>query len=168
MTAINMRFATAADCVALQELILRHGPNDWNYLPADGVAQTLRQLAAGSVQGLLAEQEGNLLGIMLFAVNDRYPSYRPADVAADKAGFLIEAVVSRDCAGLGLGSRLLLAVCAALRQQGCDWLCADRHQENAASAGMMRKAGFVELGSYDDPTHRWSGSRRTTVCGRRL
>lgn len=166
MTAINMRFATAADCAALQQLILEHGPNDWNYLPADGVAQTLQQLAAGSVQGLLAEQEGRLLGIMLFAVTDRYPDYRPAEVAADQAGFLIEAVVSRDCAGQGLGSRLLLAVCAALRAQGCGWICADRQQDNAGSAGMMRKAGFAELGSYADPAHRWSGSRRTAVCGR--
>ncbi len=168
MTAINMRFATAADCSALQQLILEHGPNDWNYLPAEGVAQTLQQLAAGDVQGLLAEQEGHLLGIMLFAVTDRYPAYRPADVAAHQAGFLIEAVVSRDCAGQGLGSRLLLAVCAALQAQGCGWLCADRHQENSGSAGMMRKAGFAELGSYEDPAHRWSGSRRTAVCGRRL
>ncbi|WP_287881998.1 GNAT family N-acetyltransferase [Aquitalea sp.] len=168
MTAIDMRFATAADCAALQQLILEHGPNDWNYLPADGVDLTLQQLAAGTVQGLLAEQEGRLLGIMLFAVSDRYPAYRPADVAADRAGFLIEAVVSRDSAGLGLGSRLLLAVCDALRAQGCGWICADRHQQNTGSAGMMRKAGFAELGSYDDPAHRWSGSRQTTVCGRRL
>jgi len=168
MTAIKLRFATAADCTALQQLILSHGPNDWNYLPADGVAQTLQQLAEGRVQGLLAEQEGSLLGIMLFAVTDRYPAYRPADIAPEQAAFLIEAVVSRDCAGQGLGSRLLLAVCAALQQQGCGWLCADRHQDNAGSAGMMRKAGFAELGSYADLAHRWSGSRRTAVCGRRL
>lgn len=168
MTAITMRFARAADCAALQQLILTDGPNDWNYLPADGVAETLQQLAAGTVQGLLAEQEGRLLGIMLFAVSDRYPEYRPAEIAADQAGFLIEAVISRDCAGKGLGSRLLLAVCDALQAQGCRWICADRHQQNAGSAGMMRKAGFAELGSYDDPAHRWSGSRQTTVCGRRL
>lgn len=168
MTAIKMRFACAADCVALQQLILTHGPNDWNYLPADGVELTLQQLAAGAVQGLLAEQEGRLLGVMLFVVSDRYPDYRPAEIAAEQAGFLIEAVISRDCAGMGLGSRLLLAVCDALQAQGCRWICADRHQQNAASAGMMRKAGFAELGSYDDPAHRWSGSRHTTVCGRRL
>ncbi|BBF87557.1 histone acetyltransferase HPA2 and related acetyltransferase [Aquitalea magnusonii] len=165
---MQIRPAVAADVAALQQLILREGPNDWNYLPPDAVAETLQQLAAGRVQGLLAEQQGKLVGIMLFACADPYPQYRPADIAPPQAAFLIEAVVSRACAGQGLGSRLLLAVCAALRTQGYGWLCADRHQQNAGSAGMMRKAGFAELGSYLDTERRWSGSRQTSVCGRRL
>lgn len=165
---MQIRPALGADVAALQQLILNDGPNDWNYLPADGVAATLQQLAAGHVQGLLAEQQGKLVGAMLFVCDDPYPQYRPADIAPAQAAFLIEAVISRDCAGQGLGSRLLLAVCAALREQGCGWLCADRHQENAGSAGMMRKAGLAELGSYPDAERRWSGSRRTSVCGRRL
>lgn len=165
---MQIRPALGADVAALQQLILSDGPNDWNYLPADGVTETLQQLAAGHVQGLLAEQQGRVVGIMLYARCDRYPDYRPADIAPAQAAFLIEAVISRDCAGQGLGSRLLLAVCAALAEQGCDWLCADRHQENAGSAGMMRKAGLVELGSYLDAERRWSGTRHTTVCGRRL
>lgn len=165
---MQIRAAQPADQAALLQLIMSHGPNDWNYLPQQGVEQTLSGLASGTVQGLLAEQQGQLLAVMLFDRSDAYPAHRPADIAASEAAFLIEAVVSREAAGQGLGSRLLLMVCEVLRQQGCRWLCADRHQQNAGSAGMMQKAGLQELQSFADPERRWSGSCMSTVCGRRL
>ena len=40
----------------------------------------------------------------------------------------------------------------------------DRHEENAASAGMMRKAGFTVIDTFDEPAKRPHGSGRTTVC----
>ncbi|NWK77759.1 GNAT family N-acetyltransferase [Aquitalea sp. LB_tupeE] len=165
---MEIRTAQPADVAALRQLIMTHGPNDWNYLPPDGVEQTLSGLASGTVQGLLAEEQGQLLAVMLFDRSDAYPAHRPADIAAGEAAFLIEAVVSRDAAGQGLGSRLLLKVCEILKQQGCRWLCADRHQQNAGSAGMMQKADLQELESFADPERRWSGSRMSTVCGRCL
>ena len=42
-------------------------------------------------------------------------------------------------------------------------LLIDRHEENLASAGMMRKAGFVTLKTYLDLERRDYGSRKTTV-----
>jgi hypothetical protein len=66
---------------------MTHGPNDWNYLPQDGVEQTLSGLASGTVQGLLAEEQGQLLAVMLFDRSDAYPAHRPADIAASEAAF---------------------------------------------------------------------------------
>jgi hypothetical protein len=44
-------------------------------------------------------------------------------------------------------------------------LLIDRHEENLASAGMMRKAGFTELRTFVDLQRRDYGSRKTTVMG---
>jgi len=46
------------------------------------------------------------------------------------------------------------------------WLLVDRHEENLASAGMMRKAGFDGVAHlYVDLARRDYGSRKTTVMG---
>ena len=79
-------------------------------------------------------------------------------------GYVGEAVVHREHAGKGLGSRLLKEVLAALAGEDCKEIYIERHEENLASAGMMRKAGFTEVATFDDPQRRSSGSRRTTVC----
>ncbi len=47
--------------------------------------------------------------------------------------------------------------------KGTTALLIDRHEENLASAGMMRKAGFVTLKTYLDLERRDYGSRKTTV-----
>jgi len=53
---------------------------------------------------------------------------------------------------------------AELAKLGADVVFIDRHEENLASAGMMRAAGFVEIDTYADPRRRPHGSGRTTVC----
>ncbi|OQS38796.1 GNAT family N-acetyltransferase [Chromobacterium haemolyticum] len=162
------RLAGAGDVDALRTLITEHGPNPWNWLPADGVEQSLRQVAAGEAWAALFERDGLLGAAILYRLHDAFPQHRPADVAADAAGYIMEAVVRRDQAGQGLGSLLLRQACEDLAARGARWVTADRHEENAASGGMMRKAGFVELASFDDWERRASGSRRSTVCGRLL
>jgi L-amino acid N-acyltransferase YncA len=51
-----------------------------------------------------------------------------------------------------------------LAAQGLKDVYIDRHEENAASAGMMRKGGFVEVDTFAEPARRPHGSGRTTVC----
>ena len=79
-------------------------------------------------------------------------------------GYVSEAVVHRDYAGKGLGSHLLKAALEDLRAQGMQEVYIDRHEENLASAGMMRKSGFQEVETYANPQRRTTGSGRTTVC----
>jgi hypothetical protein len=59
---------------------------------------------------------------------------------------------------------LLREALAVLSTMGVDTVFIDRHEENLASAGMMRRAGFMELETYADPRRRPHGSGRTTVC----
>ncbi|HLD65736.1 MAG TPA: GNAT family N-acetyltransferase, partial [Pseudomonas sp.] len=61
-------------------------------------------------------------------------------------------------------SALLQAAVAALASQGIRDIYIERHEQNPGSAGMMRKAGFVERSTFDDPQRRAGGSRRTTLC----
>ena len=79
-----------------------------------------------------------------------------------------EAVVRRDRTGQGWGTRLLRLALVELGKLGAEWVFIDRHEENLASAGMMRAAGFVEMDIYADPRRRPHGSGRTTVCSYRL
>lgn len=85
-----------------------------------------------------------------------------------REAYICEAVVHPAAAGQGLGSALLEAVLAQLADEGIEDVYIDRHEENLASAGMMRKAGFVELETYADPARRPNGSGRSTVCHRNL
>lgn len=166
--AILLRDATAFDADSVQALLFDHGPNPWNWLPPEGVARTLQQLVAGLCRGVLAEDGTVLVGVVLYRRADPYPSLRPDDVDSAQCGYIVEAVVHRDYAGQGIGARLLQAACLQLASDGLRWVIADRHEENGPSGGMMRKAGFSQLGVYDDPTRRPSGSGRTAVCGRYL
>ncbi|MBN3004778.1 ribosomal protein S18 acetylase RimI-like enzyme [Chromobacterium alkanivorans] len=162
------RLAGAGDVDALRALIMEHGPNPWNWLPEDGVEHSLRQVAEGEAWAALFERDGLLGAAILYRLHDAFPLHRPAGVATEQAGYIMEAVVRRDQAGQGLGSLLLQQACDDLAARGAYWVVADRHEENAASGGMMRKAGFAELASFDDPERRAGGSRRSTVCGRRV
>ncbi|MDP1938344.1 MAG: hypothetical protein Q8K91_14150, partial [Hylemonella sp.] len=67
-----------------------------------------------------------------------------------------------------LGTTLLEKVIDRLTVTGACEVYIDRHEENAASAGMMRKTGFVEIDTFAEPVRRPHGSRRTTVCRRVL
>lgn len=163
----TLRDASAFDADNIHTLIFGHGPNPWNWLPPEGVAQTIQQLVAGQAAGVLLEEQQQLAGVVLYCFADPYPALRPADIPASRAGYIIEAVVHGGYAGQGLGARLLGAACQALAAKGAQWIVADRHEENAASAGMMRKAGFAQLALFDEPERRPHGSRRTAVCGRR-
>jgi ribosomal protein S18 acetylase RimI-like enzyme len=63
-----------------------------------------------------------------------------------------------------LGTRLLRQALAEFSAKGAQVVFIDRHEENLASAGMMRRAGFVEFDTYADLRRRPHGSGRTTVC----
>ena len=63
----------------------------------------------------------------------------------------------------GIGSSLIARIANTARELGASSLVIDRHEQNASSAGMMRKAGFVELDCFVDPARRSSGSKKTTT-----
>ena len=168
MDDLRIREALASDIDNLCALIFEHGPNPWNHLPPIEVTAHLQQIADGSVSALLTERGGELLGFVSYELSRHFARYQPPARRDQEHAYICEAVTHRAVAGQGLGSRLLKQVIAELVEQGVGDIYIDRHEENAASAGMMRKAGFVEIETYADPERRPNGSRRTTVCCLRL
>lgn len=163
-TSVLLRSATAADIEALCGLIFEHGPNPWNHLPPEPVRMHLQGIADGSVQTLLAEEGGQLLGFVSFLTSQDFCHYQAPERRELPQAYIAEAVVRREQAGRGLGSRLLWAARDELLRQGVADVYIERHEENQASAGMMRKAGFRELLTFADPARRPNGSQRTTLC----
>ncbi|MGH8354735.1 MAG: GNAT family N-acetyltransferase [Pseudomonas sp.] len=168
MNEPQIRLANAEDVERLCALIFEHGPNPWNFLPEAAVTAHLQGIAAGGVQAVLAEREGALAGFVSFQLSGDFARYQAAERRDRAHGYICEAVVHSDMAGQGLGSRLLRRAVERLAAQGMADIYIDRHEENAASAGMMRKAGFVAIDTYADPERRPHGSRRTTVCHLRM
>lgn len=164
MSEITSRRAVAGDIEALCQLLLEHGPNPWNHLPEAEVRSHLEAIAGGATGAVLAEEQGRLFGFVSFRLSRDFARHQPAQRAEQIHGYICEAVVHRDCAGRGLGARLLREAVDELWCLGVSDIYIDRHEENAASAGMMRKAGFVELLTYADPARRPNGSGRSTLC----
>ena len=155
--------ARAEHLHALQALIFDHGANIWNYLPEDGIRQHLDDIAQGRAHGVLALQDGHILGAVTFSLSTDFDRYLPPHARGTPQGYVCEAVVRRDCAGQGLGTRLLGEVLHAVEKMGVAAVFIDRHEENLASAGMMRRAGCVEIDTYADPRRHPHGTGRTTV-----
>ncbi|WP_339486134.1 GNAT family N-acetyltransferase [Pseudomonas sp. EL_65y_Pfl2_R95] len=161
---ISLRQANAADIDALCTLIFEHGPNPWNHLPPAEVREHLQAIASGEVQAILASNDTEMLGFVSYRLANHLAHYQPLERNHQQHAYICEAVIARQAAGQGLGSRLLLAAVDKLAEQGIKDIYIDRHEENAASAGMMRKAGFVEIDCFDDKARRPNGSGRTSVC----
>ncbi len=159
--------ATPADADRLLAFLFEHARNPWNYLPEQPLRAHFAGLAEGRVEALMALVDGELAGFVSFQKSRYFARYQPPEARDQPHGYISEAAVHPRHAGRGLGAALLNAAVQRLREQGASPVFIDRHEENAASAGMMRKAGFVEVDSYADPERRPNGSGRTTVCGRR-
>ena len=162
----DVRLAAAGpqDLPALRTLIFDDGVNIWNYLPEDGIGEHLEDIALGRAFGVLALEQGQLIGAVTFGLSTDFDDYLPPQARGTPQGYVSEAVVRRDRVGQGWGTRLLRHALAELSKLGADVVFIDRHEENLASAGMMRAAGFVEIETYADPRRRPHGSGRTTVC----
>jgi ribosomal protein S18 acetylase RimI-like enzyme len=163
-TGVRLAAASAQDLPALHALIFDHGANIWNYLPEDGIREHLDDIAQGRAFGVLALEEGQLIGTVTFGLSTDFDHYLPPQARGTPQGYVSEAVVRRDRTGQGWGTRLLRQALVELGKLGAEVVFIDRHEENLASAGMMRAAGFVEIETYADPRRRPHGSGRTTVC----
>jgi GNAT superfamily N-acetyltransferase len=161
---VHLAAAGPQDLPALRALIFDDGANIWNYLPEVGIGEHLEDIAQGRAYGVLALEEGQLIGAVTFGLSSDFDHYLPEQARGTPQGYVSEAVVRRDRVGQGLGTRLLREALAELAKLGADVVFIDRHEENMASAGMMRRAGFVEIETYPDPKRRPHGSGRTTVC----
>ena len=80
-----------------------------------------------------------------------------------QVAYINDVVVAKELAGQGLGTKLLLECSLIAKESHFDNVYIERHEENLASAGMMKKAGFELVETIHDPAKRFSGSRNTSI-----
>jgi ribosomal protein S18 acetylase RimI-like enzyme len=165
---IEFRPASNAELPELKRFIFEHGPNPWNHLPEIGVDEELSLVACNSGCAMIATDAQQLVGFAIFYYPQALPEKYQKYTQSQQAIYIAEVVVHRDYTGRGIGQRLLSLIVTQASNAGAAVCLIDRHEENLASAGMMRKAGFVELETYLDLERRDYGSRKTTVMGYQL
>ncbi len=159
---LQLRPAVPDDIPALQSLILDHGANEWNHLPEEEVKAHLAAIADSSVRGVVAQEAGEVVGVMTYEMGIFYPEYEPSPDTIH--GYVAEGVVHRDLVGRGIGVQLMEEVIRILAGEGIRHIYAKRHEENPFSKRLLEKTGFEEVATFDDPLIRPTGTRRTTVC----
>jgi ribosomal protein S18 acetylase RimI-like enzyme len=162
---INYRLALKSELPELKAFLFDHGQNPWNHLPAEGVDHEFNLVAQQKASILVAIKGQQQIGFVIFYHADTLPSQYLQYSNQQPAIYIAEVVVHREFAGQGIGHKLLSLIIDQAPDLGASMLLIDRHEENLASAGMMRKAGFTELRTYVDLQRRDYGSRKTTVMG---
>ncbi|MFO1021762.1 MAG: GNAT family N-acetyltransferase [Planctomycetales bacterium] len=162
MTA-QFRPLQVQDIPHFSEFLFTHGTNPWNYLNPLEIQAHLQGIATGQTGGLLAEEDGQLLGFVTYSLTHAFARFQPEACRDALHAQISEAVVHPDHRGKGLAPEILRRIVADLRAQGIPHIYVERHEENLASARMMTKAGFIVIETFDDPARRSTGSRRTAL-----
>jgi len=165
---IKVRIAEPNELETLQTFLISQGANQWNYLPEDGVKEQFQRIRQGVDQCLVAASNEHTIGIAIYRQSGDAPTIFDGYVGVNNMVYVAEVTVHAQWGGQGIGSTLLEHIATAAKEQGVDGLIIDRHEQNLASAGMMRKAGFVEVDCFLDLKRRHTGSRKTTILKRSL
>ena len=165
---VELRNAEAHELEALKNFLTTHGANQWNYLPEDGIDEQFQRLYKGTDHCIVAMGDGRAVGIAVYSQPGDIPTLFEPYVAENPAVYVAEVTVHAEWGGQGIGSTLLNHIAATSKAGGANELILERHEQNLASAGMMRKAGFVEIDCFLDLERRETGSRKTTVLSRNL
>lgn len=159
---IHARKLNEADFQAMRKLLLKEGPNDWNYITDESIDHQFKLIAEESAIAVLAE-DNKIVGFAVLMIKDVCPSKLSSFDDLSTIAYINDVVVSSSQAGKGLGSQLLKEAVNLAGCKGCEKVYIERHEENLASAGMMRKAGFELVETFYDPDKRTVGSKNTSV-----
>lgn len=150
---------------AIEDLLFRQGPNEWNHLPEEYVQRHLAGIATGDTFAVVAfsKPRQETVGVVTYEIGQRYPLLQPPNRRKANHGYIAEAVVHSDFAGRGLGTDLFKSAIGDLVDQGIQEIYAMRHADNDPSRRMMEKSGMVMAAEFDDPEIRPTGSQRTAI-----
>ena len=152
----------------LQAFLVEQGSNQWNYLPEAGVNEQFQRLTLGSDRCLVAVDNEAVVGMAIYRQPGDVPKIFTNFVNLSHVVYVAEVVVHSEFTGKGIGSALMDEIIMIAKKLGAKELVIDRHEQNLASAGMMRKVGFKELDCFVDLTRRETGSQKTSILNLKL
>ncbi|AQA19318.1 GNAT family N-acetyltransferase [Halioglobus japonicus] len=167
MINVHTRPLTSADLSAMRTLLFAEGPNEWNYLTDESVDDQMALIREGKATAVIVE-DTRILGFAVLIFGAQSPARLAKYANLAEVAYINDVVVSRDLAGKGYGTLLLEEAFSVAASEACKAVYIERHEENLASAGMMRKAGFALVETFYDPDKRSTGSRNTTVMVKHL
>lgn len=159
---IHSRELEESDLNKMRALLLKDGPNEWNFLSEDSIEHQFQLIKDGSALAVLAEND-EILGFAVLIFGESCPSKLIKYKKLSSIVYVNDVVVNKSYSGKGIGNKLLNECVAIARKRNSTAVYIERHEENSASAGMMQKAGFEIVETYYDPTKRFVGSQNTSV-----
>lgn len=159
---IHSRPLDYADFKAMRTLLLTEAPNEWNYITDESIDHQFKLLQNGNALAVLAE-ENHILGFAIVIMKSACPVQLSQYDQLSNIAYINDVVVASSQSGKGLGTQLLKESIRLAGIEKCSKVYIERHEENLASAGMMRKAGFTLVETFNDPHKRTSGSRNTSI-----
>jgi ribosomal protein S18 acetylase RimI-like enzyme len=160
---IRYRTATLAELVDVKALLWDQGPNQWNYLTEEGVEAEFALVEQGLAMVMVAVDKEQIIGFAVLMDGEVGLDTLSQYCTLSEIGYIGDVVVSSVYAGQGIATRLLQLCIEKSKQKGAHTVWIERHEENLASAGMMRKAGFQIVDTFYDPDKRSAGSRKTSI-----
>lgn len=148
-------------------LLFNEGPSEWNYLTEESVNEQVDLIRSGKALAVIAEED-EIFGFAVLILGHACPGKLSKYQSLDQIAYIKDVVVSKKLAGQGVGTKLLLECLSIAKDRNVDDVYIERHEENLASAGMMKKAGFKLVETIYDPEKRFSGSRNTSILVARL
>jgi len=159
---IYSRALKEKDFKEMKALLLRDGPNDWNFLTEESVDYQFQLIRESSAQAILAESD-ELLGFAVLIFGESCPDKLEKYTDLPTIAYVNDVVVSKSHSGKGIGNKLLAECISIAKSRNLKAVYIERHEENLASAGMMAKAGFKIVETFFDPKKRFTGSKTTSV-----
>ncbi len=159
---VHSRKINETDKSAMSKLLLEEGPNEWKYIPDESIDHQFQLIEREQALAVLAE-DTSIVGFAVLIIDEACPSKLRQYAELSAVAYINDVVVSSKHSGQGIGSQLLKASIKLAGEKQCEKVYIERHEENLASAGMMRKAGFILVETFCGPDKRTAGSRCTSV-----
>lgn len=160
---IEYRKASLNEIEQLKALLWEFGPNEWNYLTPEGVNDEFALVQSGDAQVIVAVNDSDIIGFAVLIDGAVSPSYLEKYSSLKQIKFVGDVVVSSLQSGKGIATRLLEECLLEAKNTNTCSVLIERHEENLASAGMMRKAGFEVIDTFYDPDKRSAGSQNSVI-----
>jgi len=160
---LEYRKAIVEEIDELKKILWKYGPNEWNYLTREGVNEEFALVEQGYAQAIVATEGSEVVGFSVLIEGSLSPQYLSKYCSLNNMLFIGDVVVSSLHSGKGIATQLLKECLAEAQRKNVNTVLIERHEENLASAGMMRKAGFNIIDTFHDPEKRTVGSQNSVI-----